>query len=454
MAGMEQTVGMAMQQTLSPQMQQSLNILQAPLAELREMVSTELRENPTLEEVVPENPLAGKEKPPSGLEDQWTEYYSQRAGSEPWTREAEERRQHFFDSQVRPTTLREHLLAQTASWPEPDARTAAEIIGNLDGQGYFRAEVGEVAWAVGSTPLEVERVLERVQELDPPGVASRNLSECLFLQLKRQGRQGSIEARIARNHLEELGRKKLLEIAKALAVPLADIQKAAGEITRLDPRPGRAFSSEAEQIVIPEIVIERDGDGYSVGLNSDGVPALRIADSCKDMLSGSSREIREYLRDKIRGGNFFIRSIQQRQQTLLNIGREIAARQRDFLDRGASHLRPMTMSQVAEVVGVHETTVSRAASGKYIATPQGIFEIKYFFTHGYTNSEGEEVSNESVRLAIVSLVKEESPRRPQSDQAIVRLLAGQGLTVARRTVAKYREQLGILPSYLRKSFAT
>jgi RNA polymerase sigma-54 factor len=453
MAGMEQMAGMALQQTLSPQMQQSLNILQAPLAELREMVDTELRENPALEEVAPENPSAGKEKPQSGLEDQWTEYYSQRATSEPWTREAEERRQHFFDSQVRPPTLREHLLEQTASWPEPEARIAAEIIGNLDEQGYFRAEVGEVGWAVGSTPLEVARVLEHVQELDPPGVAARNLSECLFLQLKRQGRQGSTEARIVRHHLEELGRKKLPEIAKALALPLAEIQKAAAEITRLDPRPGRAFSSEPEQIVIPEVVIERDGDGYSVGLNSDGVPSLRIADSCKDLLSGSAREVREYLRDKIKGGNFFIRSIQQRQQTLLNIGREIAARQRDFLDHGPSHLRPMTMSQVAEVVGVHETTVSRAASGKYIATPQGIFEIKYFFTHGYTNSEGEEVSNESVRQAIVALVKDEGARQPHSDQNIVLLLAEQGLTVARRTVAKYREQLGILPSYLRKSFA-
>ncbi|MEI6278624.1 MAG: RNA polymerase factor sigma-54 [Verrucomicrobiae bacterium] len=453
MAGMGQIAGLALQQTLSPQMQQSLNILQAPLAELREMVDAELRENPALEEVAPENPVSGKEKPPSGIEDQWSEYYVQRATAEPWTREAEERRQHFFDTQARTPTLREHLLAQASSWPEPDARIAAEIIGNLDEQGYFRAEGEEVAWAVGSTPLEVDRVLEKVQDLDPPGIAARNLSECLFLQLRRQGRQDTTEARIVRSHLEELGRKKLAEIARALDLPLADIQKAAGEITRLDPRPGRAFSSEPEQIVIPEIVIERDGDGYSVGLNTDGVPSLRIADSSKDMLSGSSREVREYLRDKIKGGNFFIRSIQQRQQTLLNIGREIAARQRDFLDRGPSRLRPMTMSQVAAVVGVHETTVSRAASGKHIATPQGIFEIKYFFTHGYTSSGGEEVSNESVRQAIVALVKGEPAHRPLSDQALVRLLAGQGLTVARRTVAKYREQLGVLPSYLRKSFA-
>jgi RNA polymerase sigma-54 factor len=452
MAGMEQIAGLALQQTLSPQMQQSLNILQAPLAELREMVDTELRENPALEEVPPEAPDSGRKKEQSGIEDQWNEYYAQRAVAEPWTRQSDEKRQHFFDSQTRPPSLQEHLLGQVAAWPRPEARIAAEIIGNLDEQGYFRADVEDVAYAAGTDALEAERVLEKVQELDPPGIAARNLSECLFLQIRRQGRQYSTEARIARHHLEELGRKRLAEIARALDIPVSDVQRAAGEIARLDPRPGLAFSSEPERVVIPEIVIERDGDDYTVGLSGDGIPSLRIADSYKDMLSDSTREVRDYLRDKIKGGNFFIRSIQQRQQTILNIGREIASRQREFLDQGPSHLRPMTMSQVADAVGVHETTVSRAASGKYIATPQGIFEIKYFFTHGYTNSEGESVSNESVRQAIVALVKDENPRRPHSDQDIVRLLGDQGLAVARRTVAKYREQLGILPSHLRKSF--
>jgi len=227
---------------------------------------------------------------------------------------------------------------------------------------------------------------------------------------------------------------------------------AAEIIAGLDPRPGRAFSSEPEQIITPEVIVEWDGDDYAVRLSGDDIPRLRIADAYKDMVSGGSREVRDYLRDKIKGGKFFIKSIQQRQQTILNIAREIVARQRDFLDYGPSHLRPMTMSQVADVVGVHETTVSRAASGKYMSTPQGIFEIKYFFTHGYTNSDGESVSNESVRQAIVALVKEENPRKPHSDQEIVRILTGQGLAVARRTVAKYREQLGILPSHLRKSF--
>jgi RNA polymerase sigma-54 factor len=374
--------------------------------------------------------------------------------SEPWTKESQERRQHFFDSQVRNPTLQEHLLQQllTASWPREDARIAAEIIGNLDEQGYLRADVEDIAWATDSTPLEVEEILEKVQEFDPAGVGARNLSELLLLQLSRSGRADSTEARIVRHHLDDLGRKRLAEIAKALDLPVPEIQRAAESIARLDPRPGRAFSSVPEQVIIPEVVVERDGDGYTVRLNNDEIPQLRIADSYKDMVSTTTREVRDYLRDKIKGGRFFIKSIQQRQQTILNIAKEIVERQREFLDQGPSALKPMTMSQVADAVGVHETTVSRAASGKYIETPQGIFEIKYFFTHGYTNSEGEAVSNESVRQAIISLVKDENPRRPCSDQEIVRMLADQGLVVARRTVAKYREQLGILPSHLRKSF--
>ncbi len=454
MAGMEQIAGMALQQTMSPQMQQSLNILQAPLMELRELVDTELRENPVLEEVPSDKSTEEAGNSSSDLEDQWQDYYVQHTPTESWTKEALERRQHFFESQVGTPTLQEHLLEQllTASWPKPEARIAAEIIGNLDEQGYFRADLEDVAYATDSLPLDVERILEMVQEFDPPGIAARNLGECLLLQLKRQGKQHSTESRIVRHHLEELGRKKIQDIALALGTTVQEVQHAAEEIAKLNPRPGRAFSAEPDRSIIPEILIERDGEDYVVQVNSDEIPALRISDNYKDMLADSSREVREYIRDKIKNGKFFLKSLQQRQQTLQNLGREIVLRQRDFLDHGPSHLRPMTMSQVADAIGVHETTVSRAASGKYIATPRGIFEIKYLFTHGYTNSEGQEVSNESVRQAIQKLVREENPRHPRSDQDIVEHLKGQGLAVARRTVAKYRDQLGILPSHLRKAF--
>jgi len=454
MAGMQQVAGMALQQSLSPQMQQSLHVLQAPLTELRQLVDTELRANPALEEVAPDKPSVSETEEASPMEEQWNEYYSQRSSSETWTKEALERRQHFMDSQLRPPTLTEHLLEQlhTATWPREDAEIAVEIIGNLDEGGYLRAGLEEIAASMDRMPLDVERVLEKVQQFDPHGVAARNLSECLLLQLKAQGRQHSIETRIVRHHLDELGRKRLGDIAKALHIELPEVQHAAEAIAKLDPAPGRVYSPDTNQIITPEVIIEHDGEDYTVSLNADEIPRLRISDSYKDMLAGNSKEVRDYLRDKIRGGNFFIRSIQQRQQTILNIAREIVIRQREFFDLGPAHLKPMTMGQVAEAVGVHETTVSRAAAGKFMATPQGIFEMKYFFTHGYTNSDGEGVSNESVRQAIAQIVKEENSNRPYSDQEIVKLLAERGLPVARRTVAKYREQLGILPSNLRKAF--
>jgi RNA polymerase sigma-54 factor len=458
MAGMEQIQGLALQQTLSPQMQQSLHILQAPLMELRQLVSAELESNPTLEEEPREvaREPEGQDSQKAELSDQWNEYYAQRATSEPWTADAQARRQHFFDSQTKAPTLQQHLLGQMngSEMTAQDRGIALVVIGNIDDQGYLRATTSEVASQAGCREEQAEKVIEIVQGFDPAGVGARSLSECLLIQLRRSGRQYSLESRIVQHYLEELSRRKLPEIAKLCHVSLGDVQNAAEAIARLEPRPGRPFSSEEEQTILPDVIVERDGDDYTVSLNDEEIPSLRIGDRYKDMLSQSAadREVRDYLREKIRGGRFFIRCVQQRQHTLLNIAREIVARQRDFFDLGPAHLRPMTMSNVAQAVGVHETTVSRAVSGKYLASPRGLFELKYFFTSGYTTSDGESVSNESVRQAIAEIVRAEDSRRPLSDQDIVAMLSERGLPIARRTVAKYREQIGILPSHLRKSF--
>ena len=458
MAGMEQIQGLALQQTLSPQMQQSLHILQAPLMELRQLVTAELESNPTLEEEpreVTREPEAENSRK-AELSDQWSEYYAQRASSEPWTADAQARRQHFFDSQTKAPTLQQHLLDQMngSEMSVQDRDIALVVIGNIDDQGYLRATTGEIASQAGCREEEAEAVTQIVQGFDPAGVGARSLSECLFIQLRRSGRQYSLESRIVQHYLEELSRRKLPEIAKLCHVSPGDVQNAAEAIAKLEPRPGRPFSSEEEQTILPDVTVERDGDDYTVSLNDEEIPSLRIGDRYKDMLSQSAanREVRDYLREKIRGGRFFIRCVQQRQHTLLNIAREIVARQRDFFDLGPAHLRPMTMSNVAQAVGVHETTVSRAVSGKYLASPRGLFELKYFFTSGYTTSNGESVSNESVRQAIAEIVRSEDPRHPLSDQDIVAMLAERGVPIARRTVAKYREQIGILPSHLRKSF--
>jgi RNA polymerase sigma-54 factor len=457
MAGMEQYQGLALQQTLSPQMQQSLNILQAPLMELRQLVAAELEVNPVLEEEPRETPReAEPAAETSDLSDEWNEYFAQRAAAEPWTAEAQERRQHFFDSQTRSPTLQQHLLEQLSGSSLSDRARgiALVVIGNVDDRGYLCATDEEMADQSGGTVEEVAAVVEAVQALEPAGVGARTLSESLLLQLRRSGRGYGLESRIVQHHLDELARRKLPEIAKHLHVTASEVQRAAEAISELDPRPGRQFSAEEDQTIQADVVVEKDGDTYTVALNDDEIPALRIGDDYKDMLAqpGSSREVRDYLRDKIRGGRFFIKCIQQRQHTLLNIAREIVERQREFFDIGPAHLRPMTMSQVAQSVGVHETTVSRAVSGKYMQTPRGIYELKYFFTSGYTTSEGQSVSNESVRQAIAELVRIEDPKHPLSDQEIVSRLTEQGVPIARRTVAKYREQLGILPSHLRKSF--
>ncbi len=460
MAGLEQYQGLSQQQTLSPQMQQSLHILQAPVTELRQLVSTELAENPVLEEVPreerPDDAPDRVREAADTLGDEWREYYVQRATAEPWTTEALERRQHFLDSQTRGPTLHEVMSEQLEfeRFDERKEAAARVIIGNLDDAGYFRGKIEEAAYPVGCTVLEAEEVLERVQQFDPPGVAARNLAECLLIQLKRQEQPNSLEIRIIQNHIEDLARRKIPEIARALKVSAADVQRAAENIKKLDPRPGSAFAADENQVINPDVVVFEEGGDFHVALNDEDLPKLRVADDYKDMvgLGGEGRNVREFLREKIRGGRFFIKCLQQRQQTILAISREILVRQRSFFENGAAHLRPMTMSQVAEAVGVHETTVSRAVSGKFMATPQGVFELKYFFTSGYITEDGESMSNESVRQAIMDLVKGENPKKPLSDQGLAEALAAQGIPIARRTIAKYREQLGILPSNMRRGF--
>jgi RNA polymerase sigma-54 factor len=240
-----------------------------------------------------------------------------------------------------------------------------------------------------------------------------------------------------------------------MGISVEEVQKAADNIARLNPRPGQVFAAAPQNYVLPDVVVERvDGD-YQIILNNEQIPHLRISNLYKDIIASGntqSGEVKNYVRDKIRTGKFLIRSIHQRQETIFNIAQQIVSRQRDFLDHGASHLKPMTMAEVADAVGVHETTVSRAVSGKYMATPQGVFEMKYFFTSGYQTATGESLSNTSVKGAILDLVKHENGHAPLSDQEIVEILVERGIPIARRTVAKYRDELNVLPSHMRRKY--
>lgn len=488
-----------MQQVLAPQLQQSLALLQAANLELQALVQAELQQNPILEEVPaaeiaaeakieeglasPDTHAADPTEPPADvmfdpaqekeskapvddfqaefeklvqMDQEWRDHFNQANLPMRRSEEDEERRQFMFDSIVAGTSLQEHLLEQVRFAPlRPDQLPIAEmIVGNIDDRGYLQSSIDELAFSTNIPADLIAEVLEVVQTFNPPGIGARDLRECLLLQLDRLGRKDSLEYRVVSEHMDALGRRRLPEIARALDVHVDEIQDVLENIGKLEPKPGRAFLPDNNQYILPEVFVQRIGDEYVVNTNNDHVPHLRISNAYKDIMSqgNSPEEVRDYIRDKIRAGKFLIKSLHQRQQTILNIAREIVNRQRDFLDRGVSALKPMTMVQVAEVVGVHETTVSRAVSGKYIETPQGIFEMKYFFTSGIQTESGAGISNTSVKDMINDLVKAEDPITPLSDEEIVKILTSKGIKIARRTIAKYRAELNILPSHLRKRY--
>jgi RNA polymerase sigma-54 factor len=445
-------------------MQQSLQFLQAPAMELQSLVQQEIEINPVLEESPEEaKPEADAEDWDKQLkelrqkDEEWREYFSQsNTPAAPYNPEAAERRQFLFDSQVEAPHLSDHLLRQlTLSTSNPEMiRVGEEIIGNVDDAGFLKVPLVEVAQSARVEYPVAQAALDLIQTFDPVGVAARDLRECLLIQIKRLGKGEELEAQMVGHCLAELGRKKYQDIARALKAPLERVQAAAQFIATLQPRPGSCFSSDDRQnIVQAELSVQKIGNDWVVVMNDDPVPRLRISDAYKDLLvaNGHDAGLREYLKEKIRAGKFLIKCLHQRQTTIFNIATEIVKRQRAFFDQGVAHLKPLTMNQVAEVVGVHETTVSRAIANKYVQTPYGLFDLKYFFTPGYQTASGEVMSNTSVKDAIQDLISRESPAKPLSDQEIVKILGERGIPLARRTVAKYRSELGLLPSNLRRS---
>ena len=492
---------------LAPQLQQSLALLQAPTLELKALVEQELQQNPVLEEIaapeldLPEKPVEdvgetsdststpdpaertddapadSQDSPDSDpdkhsdapvddfqaefeklvqLDQEWRDHFSQTNIPIRQSAEEEEKRQFMFDSLTAGISFAEFLMEQVRESDLADnQRAIAElVIGNIDEYGYLKATPEEIS---ASTSLPVEKISEVVKVIktfDPPGVGATDLRECLLLQLERAGKQESLEYRIVRDYMDALGKRRIPEIARGTGCEVEDVQSALGRIGRLEPRPGRAFLPDADQYVLPEVFVQKNGEDFTVTTNDEQIPHLRISNVYKDLMTAgeNNAEVKNYIREKIRAGKFLIKSLHQRQTTILNIGKEIVKRQRDFMEKGVAHLKPMTMAQIAEVVGVHETTVSRAVSAKYIQTPQGVFEMKFFFTAGLQSTSGSEVSNTSVKDMIAEIFKAEDASKPLSDQEVVKMLCDKGITIARRTVAKYRDELGILPSNLRKVY--
>ena len=510
--GLHLSQRMSLSQVLAPQLQQSLALLQAPTLELKALVEQELQQNPLLEEIDvtemeqsdkisdegeaptdasdPTEPPADTkfdpttEKPVVAAEDfqvefdrlaqmdqEWRDHFSLTNAPIRQSSEAEEKRQFMFDSLVAGTSLQENLLEQVRmSDLTPDQRSIAEmIVGNIDDYGYLKTRdkaerdappacletvVQDLAFATGAPREQIAAIVHIIRTFHPTGVGACNLQECLLTQLERAGREKTLEYRIVRDYMEALGKRRIPEIARGLNISMEQAQEAIARIGHLEPRPGRDFLPDDQQYILPEVFVQKVGDDFVVTTNNEQIPHLRISNTYKDLMSqaDSSTEVREYIREKIRAGKFLIKSLHQRQQTILNIGREIVKRQREFMEKGVASLKPMTMAQVAEVVGVHETTVSRAVSSKYIDTPQGIFEMKYFFTSGIQTANGEGLSNTSVKDMIAEMFAKEAPAKPLSDQEIVNMLREKGIVIARRTVAKYRSELNILPSNLRKVY--
>jgi len=457
---------LSQQQTLAPQMRKSLEILQVSTLELSQLVRQALETNPVLEDLTEIQSLdevgldaveADSLDYLNTTDDDWRERSILEGKSSPWTQDDEERRQRIYDSIVAPETLQQHLQHQLdLSMVDPNIREAAQaILGNLDERGFLDQPIRLLGIQLGLKSKDLQVALKLVQSFEPAGIGASGIQESLLFQLARSSGEETIEFKIVRDHLEDLARKRHPLIARALGTTVERIAEAASRIGRLTPNPGGEFDPTGNPYILPDAIIERDEDlNWSARLTGEHLPTLRINDFYKDMIgkNGTESKARQFLRDQIRDGRSLIHAISLRQETILAIAHKLIEHQPLFLKKGHRHLRPLTMNDIADELSLHATTISRAVAGKYVLTPHGLMEMRAFFATGYQTSDGNEVSNAGVREAIQQLVISENSAKPLSDEAIMKALDKQGISVARRTVAKYREQLGILPSHLRKIF--
>jgi len=469
---------MSQRVVMTPLLQQAIHLLQLSTLELKEVVEQELRENPLLEEVQAENePVAevpGPEtadlQPPPSESPQAKEQstvdgersddlpfdLTQAMFDQPEERtpvSTEERDDLPFENLGRTeTSLTDHLMEQLRMITDDPVLLGLgeSIIGNLDDDGYLRAETAELAEQLGRTVDEVDKALLLIQSFDPSGVAARSIQECLLLQLRADSEPDPISVEIVEKHMDDLERRRYPEIARALKQPLDRIMESVEEIQGLEPKPGRRFVVSDSRYIAPDVTLQKIGDDYVVVLNDEGLPRLRVNSLYRSLLRGSAGEDKQFVEQKLRSALWLIKSVEQRQRTIRKVATSLVKFQRDFFDRGLAHLRPLALRDVGEDIGMHESTISRVTTNKYIQTPQGLYELKWFFHSGIASNNGDVVSSVSVKKTIQDLVAGEDAAKPYSDQDIAKTLHAQGLTIARRTVAKYREELGISPSHQRR----
>src|SRR5215510_12750252 len=450
---------------LTPSLQQAIKLLPMSTLELSELLNQEIVENPLLEEVPTEElqPVdAAQEKPPEKTDtwdDQDYEYFFGDYlddGYRPHTPTEGNDLAPIENTLSTSTSLADHLLWQLSmQTDDPAMREIGEaIIGNLDDDGQLVATVEELA-AMGPWPIEqVEGALKLVQGFDPIGVAARDLQECLLLQLRHLGMAGTPAEKIVTDHMRLLQNHQIPELARKLAMSIAELKQHIELIRHLDPKPGSRLNPSQSQYVIPDVYVVKVEDQYVAVLNEEGLPQLRISPVYRRLLDKSASEntdeTRAYVKDKFRSALWLIKSVEQRQKTIHKVATSIINFQRDFLDHGIEYLKPLVLRDVASDIGMHESTVSRVVTNKYMHTPQGVFEMKYFFHSGISSSYGEAVSSVTIKQRIRKIIEQEDPRKPLSDSKIVSILQREGLELARRTIAKYREELKIPTSNQRK----
>ncbi len=470
---------------MTPQLKQAIRLLQLGQLELVEEINQEMLENPMLELAPP--PDSGEAAANNSLNDpkydrtpdskhrEDNEFANSAGSSEEKVREEFDWENYLGEYSSAPSTnlnigsyenpeetprlesfmaaktsLSEHLSWQwrLAAQNERDLILGSAIIGNLNDDGYLAATLEELAGATKFTLDEMTAVLARIQELDPPGIAARNLTECLLIQLDRLELSDSLAANICRHHLALVGKKDIPALCRTLQITREDVALAIKTIRTLEPRPGRPYKNTDSIYVIPDVYINKIGDTYVISLNEDGLPKLKISRKYRRLLTNKEAEgeIKKYLNEKLRGAAFLIRSIHQRQRTIYRVTEAIFRVQRDFLDNGVTHLKPLILKDIAKELGFHESTISRVTTNKYVYTPQGLFELKYFFDSPVNRFQGEALASESVKNHIRQIIDAEDPKKPLSDQRIVKILHDSNIDIARRTVAKYRELLGLSSS--------
>ena len=482
--GLNQSTQLRQELKINPRLYQAMDLLYMPLLDLQQHLKQELLNNPFLDLVEAEDedeeeqeaeaePETKTEADDTRGEIDWEEILLDGFDTAGGRREEHEEREYFEPVTVATRDLGDHLRDQVSLLELSPRQVvlADEFIGNINEDGYLASSIDEILAALNDvvekaaedagrtgdlplyTPAEGKAMLEVIQGLDPAGVGAQNLRECLLLQLKEAGLEDSVPFRLVRDCFEELINHRWSEISKRFGISAAEVQKAADEIAKLDPKPGLQFTSGDENYIIPDLVVDKIGEKYQVFLNDANLPRLKLSRAYQEIARDKKKfegENKEFISNKLNSANWMIQAIEQRRQTMLKVMNYIVERQREFFEKGIQYLKPLTLREVAEVINMHESTVSRVTNEKFVQTPRGVLPLKFFFSSGLATADGEDVSARGIKAQLQKLVQDEDPRHPLTDQAIVNILRESGVQIARRTVAKYRDQLGVLSARMRK----